>query len=61
MDLPSIKGVEPEDIAKIICGTRIEKAKKEIGRNQEFDTIILNDDFLIACKETMEVVKKFIG
>jgi len=39
---------------------RLNKASEEISRNQEFDTVILNDDFEIACKETLEVIRNFI-
>lgn len=40
---------------------RLNKASKEISRNQEFDTVILNDDFEIACKETLEIIQNFIN
>lgn len=39
---------------------RIAKAKGEIARNEEFDKVILNDDFAMACMETMEVIQKFV-
>ena len=39
---------------------RLDKAEEEITKNQEFDSIILNDDFDIACKKTMEVIHNFI-
>jgi len=39
---------------------RLNKASEEISRNQEFDTVILNDDFEIACKETLKVISNFI-
>jgi len=39
---------------------RLDKAEEEIAKNQEFDSIILNDDFDIACKKTMEVIHNFI-
>ena len=39
---------------------RLDKAEEEIAKNQEFDRIILNDDFDIACKKTMEVIHNFI-
>ena len=39
---------------------RLDKAEEEIAKNQEFDSIILNDDFDIACKKTMEVIRDFI-
>jgi len=40
---------------------RLNKASEEISRNHEFDTVILNDDFEIACKETLEVISNFIN
>ena len=39
---------------------RLDKAEEEIAKDQEFDSIILNDDFDIACKKTMEVIHDFI-
>ena len=39
---------------------RLDKAGEEISKNQEFDSIILNDNFDIACKKTMEVIHNFI-
>ena len=39
---------------------RLDKAEEEIAKNQEFDRIILNGDFDIACKKTMEVIHNFI-
>ena len=39
---------------------RLDKAEEEITQNQKFDTIILNDDFEIACEETQEVITNFI-
>ena len=39
---------------------RLDKAEEEIAQNQKFDSVILNDDFDIACEETMEVITKFI-
>ena len=39
---------------------RLDKAEEEIAQNQKFDTIILNDDFEIACEETQEVITNFI-
>ena len=40
---------------------RLAKAEEEIAKNQEFDKVILNDDFGIACEETMEVITNFIN
>ena len=39
---------------------RLDKAEEEIAQNQEFDRVILNDDFEIACEETVEVITNFI-
>ena len=39
---------------------RLDKAEEEIAKDQEFESIILNDDFDIACKKTMEVIHNFI-
>ena len=40
---------------------RLEKAEQEILTNQKFDKVILNDDFGIACEETMKVITNFIN
>lgn len=40
---------------------RLAKAEQEISKNQEFDKVILNDDFGIACEETMEAITNFIN
>jgi len=40
---------------------RLAKAEQEISKNQEFDKVILNDDFGIACEETMKVIRNFIN
>ena len=39
---------------------RLDKAEEEIAKNQEFDSIIMNDNFDIACKRTMGVIHNFI-
>ena len=39
---------------------RLDKAEEEIAQNQQFDRVILNDDFEIACEETLEVITNFI-
>ena len=41
--------------------SRIEKAEKEISRNNQFDKIILNDDFHLACQETERIITSFIN
>lgn len=40
---------------------RLAKAEQEISKNQEFDKVILNDDFGIACGETMQEITNFIN
>ena len=40
---------------------RIEKAKGEIARSGEFDKVILNNDFAMACKEVKHLIQTFIG
>ena len=50
------RGSESEESLKI----RIEKAEKEIARHNEFDIVIVNDNFNIACQETKEVITNFI-
>ena len=40
---------------------RLDKAEEEISKNKQFDTIILNDDFEIACEQTKEIVTNFIN
>ena len=39
---------------------RIAKAKSEIAKSGEFDKVILNDNFDIACEETIQVIRNFI-
>lgn len=40
---------------------RLMKAKEEIVRSVEFDKVILNDNFTLACKETMKLIQTYIG
>ena len=40
---------------------RLAKAKGEIARSREFDKVILNDDFDLACKEAQQLIQTFIG
>jgi guanylate kinase len=40
---------------------RLAKAKGEIARSGEFDKVILNDDFDMACKETKQLIQTYIG
>ena len=51
------RGSESEESLQI----RMDIAKQEISRNNEFDKVILNDDFNIACEETKEVITNFIN
>ncbi len=51
------RGTESEETLDI----RISKAEEEISRNSEFDKVILNYDFEIACEETQEVITNFIN
>ncbi|MBT3611529.1 MAG: guanylate kinase [Flavobacteriales bacterium] len=40
---------------------RLDKAKEEMSKNKQFDTVILNDDFEIAYEQTKEVITNFIN
>ena len=40
---------------------RLAKAKEEIARSGEFDKVILNDDFDMACKEAKQLIQTYIG
>ena len=40
---------------------RLNNAEQEILRSNEFDMVILNDIFSVACQETEDVVTKFIN
>ena len=51
------RGSESEESLQI----RMDIAKQEISRNNEFDKVILNDDFNIACEETKNVITNFIN
>ena len=50
------RGSESEEILE----KRLNKAEEEISRNQEFDCVILNDDFEIACNEAKQKITNFI-
>ncbi len=39
---------------------RISKSKDEIAKHKQFDHVVINDDFKIACKQVKELVLKFI-
>ena len=51
------RGSESEESLQIRMGI----VEQEISRNNEFDIVILNDDFNIACEETKEVIINFIS
>ena len=51
------RGSESDESVK----KRLDKAEEEISKNKQFDTIILNDDFVIACKETEKIITNFIN
>ncbi len=53
----SSRGSESEEMLE----KRLSKAEEEISRNQEFDSVVLNDDFKIACKETKLLITNFIN
>lgn len=40
---------------------RLNNAEKEISRKDEFDKIIVNNDFKMACAEARKIVTKFIN
>ena len=40
---------------------RISKAKDEMSKKQFFDYVVLNDDFSIACRETLDLVRTFLS
>ena len=52
----SSRGSESEEMLE----KRLNKAEEEISRNQEFDCVILNDDFEIACSEAKQKTTNFI-
>tara|TARA_B100001250_G_scaffold51786_1_gene40415 strand:- start:523 stop:1086 length:564 start_codon:yes stop_codon:yes gene_type:complete len=51
------RGSESEKSLQI----RLENAEKEILRSNEFDVVILNDDFDLACEEAKELITNFIA
>ena len=53
----STRGSESEESLH----TRIDKAENEIARHKEFDIVVLNDDFSIACQETKQAIINFIN
>ena len=53
----SSRGSESEEMIE----KRLNKAEEEISRHQEFDSVILNDDFEIACKESKRLITNFIN
>jgi guanylate kinase len=53
----SARGSELEEKLEM----RLAKAEQEISKNHQFDKVILNDDFSIACAETMAIITNFIN
>ena len=53
----SARGSESEKSLEM----RINIAEQEILRNNEFDRVILNDDFNVACEETRQVIINFLN
>ena len=51
----SSRGSESEEMLE----KRLNKTEEEIQKNQEFDSVILNDDFEIACKEAKRLITNF--
>ena len=51
------RGSESDESVK----KRLDKAEEEISKNEQFDTIIMNDDFEIACEQTKEMITNFIN
>ena len=51
------RGSESKEAIK----TRLNNAEQEISRSNEFDKVVLNDNFNIACKEVKKIVANFIN
>ena len=51
------RGSESDESVK----KRLDKAGEEMSKNKQFDAIILNDDFEIACEHTKEIIINFIN
>ena len=51
------RGSESDESVK----KRLDKAEEEISKNKQFDTVILNDDFEIACEQTKQMITNFIN
>jgi len=51
------RGSESDESVK----KRLDKAGEEISKNKQFDTVILNDDFEIACEQTKQMITNFIN
>ena len=50
------RGSESDESVK----KRLDKAEEETSKSGQFDTIILNDNFEVACRETKEIITNFI-
>jgi len=51
------RGSESDESVK----KRLDKAEEEISKKKQFDIIILNDNFEIACEQTKEIITNFIN
>ena len=51
------RGSESDESVK----KRLDKAEEETSKSGQFDTIILNDVFEIACRQTKEIITNFIN
>lgn len=54
-----LRGRDTEDEDKI--RQRLAKARKELGRSDRFDHILLNNDLDTACREAANLVRLFLG
>ena len=50
------RGSESDESVK----KRLDKAEEETSKSGQFDTIILNDNFEVACREAKEIITNFI-
>ena len=51
------RGSESDESVK----KRLDKAEEEISKNNQFEIIILNDNFETACEQTKEIITNFIN
>ena len=46
--------------SKTSISKRIKKAEEEISKNKQFDYVVLNDDFSVACNKVLKLVTNFL-